>query len=119
MSTTGPHVTAPDGVRRGAVRHDPPHHLPLAAGVERARRRLLGLQRPDGHWVGELQGDTILESEYVMLMAFLGREGEEKVRKAARYILAHQGPDGGWSNYPGGPLDVSVSVKAYFALKLA
>ena len=28
-------------------------------------------------------------------------------------------PDGGWSNYPGGPVELSVSVKAYFALKLA
>jgi squalene-hopene/tetraprenyl-beta-curcumene cyclase len=86
--------------------------------VDAARRCLLGLQKPDGHWCGELQGDTILESEYVLLMAFLGREEEEVCRKAARYILAQQTPDGGWSNYPGGPVDLSVSVKAYFALKL-
>jgi squalene-hopene/tetraprenyl-beta-curcumene cyclase len=69
--------------------------------------------------VGELQGDTILESEWVLLMAFLGREGDERVRKAARYVLAQQQPGGGWSNYPGGPAELSVSVKAYFALKLA
>jgi squalene-hopene/tetraprenyl-beta-curcumene cyclase len=91
---------------------------PLAHAVERARRCLLGRQRPDGHWVGELQGDTILESEYVLLMASLGREHEDKPRKAARYILGQQQPDGGWSNYPGGPVELSVSVKAYFALKL-
>jgi squalene-hopene/tetraprenyl-beta-curcumene cyclase len=76
------------------------------------------LQRPDGHWVGELQGDTILESEYVLLMAFLGRENSDVCRKAARYILRQQMPEGGWSNYPEGPADLSVSVKAYFALKL-
>jgi squalene-hopene/tetraprenyl-beta-curcumene cyclase len=80
---------------------------------------LLSEQRPDGHWVGELQGDTILESEWILLMAFLGREGEERVRKAARYILDQVQPDGAWSNYPDGPPDVSVSTKAYFALKLA
>jgi squalene-hopene/tetraprenyl-beta-curcumene cyclase len=51
-------------------------------------------------------------------MAFLEREGEERVTKAARYLLTQQGADGGWSNYPGGPADVSASVKAYFALKL-
>jgi squalene-hopene/tetraprenyl-beta-curcumene cyclase len=90
----------------------------LRHGVERARRCLLQLQEPDGHWVGELQGDTILESEYILLMAFLGREDEEVCRKAARYIFTQQRPDGGWSNYPGGPLELSVSVKAYFALKL-
>jgi squalene-hopene/tetraprenyl-beta-curcumene cyclase len=77
------------------------------------------LQAPDGHWVGELQGDTILETEYILLMAFLGREHEPRVRKAARYVLELQLPEGGWNNYPGGPPELSVSVKAYFALKLA
>ncbi len=91
----------------------------LYAGIRRARRHLIGLQQADGHWVGELQGDTILESEYILLMAYLGREGDERVGKAARYILDHQQADGGWNNYPGGPSDLTVSVKAYFALKLA
>jgi squalene-hopene/tetraprenyl-beta-curcumene cyclase len=68
---------------------------PLQTAVERARKRLLCLQKPDGHWVGELQGDTILESEYVILMAFLGKENDEKVAKACRYILQHQLPEGG------------------------
>jgi squalene-hopene/tetraprenyl-beta-curcumene cyclase len=76
------------------------------------------MQQADGHWVGELQGDTILESEYVLLLAFLGREDDEVCRKAARYILRQQMPEGGWSNYPEGPAELSVSVKAYFALKL-
>jgi squalene-hopene/tetraprenyl-beta-curcumene cyclase len=79
----------------------------------------LSRQAFDGHWVGELQGDTILESEYILLMAFLGREGDEKVAKAAQYILRQQLPEGGWNNYPEGPVNLSVSVKAYFALKLA
>jgi squalene-hopene/tetraprenyl-beta-curcumene cyclase len=91
----------------------------LSASLDRARRRLLAMQKPDGHWCAELQGDTILESEYILLMAFLSRENEDPVRKAARYILTQERPEGGWANYPGGPLDVSVSVKAYFALKLA
>src|SRR5262245_19061396 len=91
----------------------------LATAVERARRCLLRQQHDDGHWCAELQGDTILESEYILLMAFLGREKDERVRKASRYIVTQQRPDGAWSNYPGGPVDVSVSVKAYFALKLA
>jgi squalene-hopene/tetraprenyl-beta-curcumene cyclase len=91
----------------------------LDQAVAQARQCLLALQRPDGHWCAELQGDTILESEYVMLMAFLGREHEERVVKAGRYIASQQRPDGAWSNYPGGPVDLSVSVKAYFALKIA
>src|SRR5437762_2500143 len=58
------------------------HPALLDASLGRARQRLLSLQHPDGHWCGELQGDTILESEYILLMAFLGREQDEKVRKA-------------------------------------
>jgi squalene-hopene/tetraprenyl-beta-curcumene cyclase len=91
----------------------------LRGAIDLAARGLLARQAGDGHWVGELQGDTILESEYVLLLAFLGREADPRVAKAARYLLAQQLPDGGWSNYPGGPTELSVSVKAYFALKLA
>lgn len=90
----------------------------LQSSIERSALALTRLQNDDGHWVGELQGDTILESEYIMLMAFLGREHDEKCRKAAKYILSQQLEHGAWSNYPDGPPDVSVSTKAYFALKL-
>ena len=100
-------------------RHRSSSASPLDAAIDRARRHLLGLQRPDGHWCGELEGDTILESEYILLMAFLGQEDDPNVAKAARYILTQQRPDGAWSNYPGGPVDLSVSVKAYLALKIA
>ncbi len=100
------------------VRRDPGHHSALQTAIGRARDCLLGMQAADGHWCGELQGDTILESEYILLMAFLGREQEERIVKAGRYVLTQQQPGGGWGNYPGGPPDLSVSVKAYFALKL-
>jgi squalene-hopene/tetraprenyl-beta-curcumene cyclase len=91
----------------------------LQTALARTRDHLLARQKPDGHWVGELQGDTILETEYILLLTFLGREDDERVRKAARYILQQQRADGGWSIYPGGPIEISASVKAYFALKLA
>ena len=53
-------------------------------------------------------------------MAFLGREDEEQGPQGRPlHPRAAERPDGGWSNYPGGPVDLSVSVKAYFALKLA
>jgi len=97
--------------------HRPPR-TGLDVALEKARGCLLSLQKPDGHWCGELEGDTILESEYMLLMAFLGREDEERVRKAGAYILTRERPEGGWSIYPGGPIEISASVKAYFALKL-
>ena len=94
-------------------------HSPLRAAILASRRALLDRQRDDGHWVGELQGDTILESEYLILLAFLGKHDDPCLPKLANYIRAQQQTDGGWTNYPGGPPDVSVSVKAYFALKIA
>jgi squalene-hopene/tetraprenyl-beta-curcumene cyclase len=119
-----PRALASSRAIRNGSRHDPsrldaPHVPDLQAAFDAARQCLLDAQQPDGHWVGELQGDTILESEYILLMAFLGREDESRVAKAANYLLEQQLPEGGWNNYPEGPVEVSVSVKAYFALKLA
>src|SRR6516165_11297942 len=112
-----------DEPRANRSRARPDHRVPVSSTLDhtlnRARRCLLSLQHADGHWCGELQGDTILESEYILLMAFLGREGDPKVAKAARYLLRQERPDGGWSNHPGGPVDLNVSTKAYFALKIA
>lgn len=84
----------------------------------RARKWLLAQQQADGYWVGELEGDTILESETVLLLAFLGEERSELARRCARYLLEKQLPGGGWAMYPGGGVEISGSVKAYFALKL-
>jgi len=90
----------------------------LESALERTRDWLVDHQTEEGFWVGELEGDTILESEYILLMAFLGREREANPLGCARYIQDQQLCDGGWAIYPGGPTDVSASVKAYFALKL-
>jgi squalene-hopene/tetraprenyl-beta-curcumene cyclase len=79
---------------------------------------LLKIQQEDGHWCGELEGDTILESEYILALYFMGRAEEDRVRKAANYLRNKALPGGGWANYPGGKADVSSSVKAYFVLKL-
>lgn len=90
----------------------------LKAAVGAARVHLLSLQRRDGHWCGELEADSVLESEYVILLHALGRSDGEDARRAAEEIRRRQRPDGAWSIYPGGPDDVSASVKAYLVLKL-
>ncbi len=90
----------------------------LDHALARARGNLLGLQVEDGHWRGELEADSVLESEYILLLHFLGRGGEERVQKLARRIRRLQLPDGGWAIYHGGPTEVSASVKAYFVLKM-
>ncbi len=90
----------------------------VRSAIRRVQDFLLAAQAEDGHWCAELEGDSILESEYVLLMHYLGRTDEAKVGKAAAYLRKKQMPEGGWSQYPGGPPDVSASVKAYFVLKL-
>jgi squalene-hopene/tetraprenyl-beta-curcumene cyclase len=99
---------------RWATRHEDR----VTTAFTRTRGWLLSQQTDEGYWIGELEGDTILESEYVLLMAFLGRLSDDICLRCARYIKDHQKPDGGWAIYPGGPTDISASVKAYFALKL-
>ncbi len=86
--------------------------------ITRTTRWLLDRQSADGHWRAPLEGDTILESEYLLLLAWAGRLADPRVRGAADRILALQQSSGGWAIYPGGPVDVSASVKAYLALKL-
>jgi squalene-hopene/tetraprenyl-beta-curcumene cyclase len=86
--------------------------------INRVQQYFSQIQNPDGHWCGELEGDTILESEYILTMHFIGRLASDKVRKAANYIRQKQLPEGGWAIYDGGPPEVSASAKAYFVLKL-
>ena len=91
---------------------------PLQTAVSRTCDYLTGQQHPGGYWVAELEGDTILESEYICLLAFLGQGQSETAQLCANYILKQQMPEGGWSLYPGGPIEISASVKAYLTLKI-
>jgi squalene-hopene/tetraprenyl-beta-curcumene cyclase len=86
--------------------------------IARTRQWLLHQQNDDGCWCAELQGDTILESETILLLAFLEIENSQLAKEAAAYLVQHQLADGGWAMYPGGEMEISGSVKAYFALKL-
>jgi squalene-hopene/tetraprenyl-beta-curcumene cyclase len=90
----------------------------LDTAISRATESLIAKQAPGGWWVGELQGDSILESEYILLKWILSQETDPDLIKVANYLRQLQNPDGGWSQYPGGPPDISGCVKAYFALKL-
>ena len=86
--------------------------------IQRTASWLRSQQAPDGHWRAPLEGDSILESEYLLLLAWAGRLDDPRARGAGRRILTQQLPGGGWAIYPGGPIDISASVKAYLALKL-
>ncbi len=88
--------------------------------IDRAVNALVDLQNHDGHWVGELEGDTILSSEYILCLYFMGWEERDKkeIEQCLNFLRRQQNDEGGFSLYPGGPSDVSASVKAYFVLKL-
>ena len=91
---------------------------PVRRAIIRTRQWLLDQQDSDGSWCAELEGATILESETILLWAFLGCQHAEQAQRAAKYLVERQLPEGGWEMYPGGGLEISGSVKAYFALKL-
>jgi len=91
----------------------------VTAAIDGARTWLFSRQHEDGYWCGELEADTTLESDYILVHTLLGTGNQERLRKCANYILRHQNEDGGWPIYNGGPSNISASVKAYFSLKLA
>ncbi len=86
--------------------------------IDDARQAFKALQHEDGRWVFELEADTTIPSEYIFLNHFLGELEPEREAGLARYIRNLQAEHGGWPLYYGGDLDLSSSVKAYFALKL-
>ncbi|HXG24585.1 MAG TPA: prenyltransferase/squalene oxidase repeat-containing protein, partial [Chthonomonadales bacterium] len=91
--------------------HHPSHSevaskIAVEEAIARARDWLLAMQHEDGHWVGELEGDTILETEYVLLLQFLGNPDRDKLRKLCNYVIRRwQNEEGGIPIYPGGPSD--------------
>ncbi len=91
----------------------------VSAAVAAAKKFLFSQQHEEGYWCGELEADTTLESDYILLHTLLGTGNPERFQKAANWILRHQNEDGGWSIYAAGPSNISASVKAYFGLKLA
>jgi len=92
----------------------------VAAAIDASRRYLFSIQDQDeGYWCGELGADTTLVSDYILLHRLLGTEDPVRTQKCATEILNRQNKDGGWPIYNDGPSNISASVKAYFALKMA
>jgi squalene-hopene/tetraprenyl-beta-curcumene cyclase len=91
----------------------------LDAALQRGIEALLARQDPAGFWVYELEADATITSEYVLLRRWLGIADPAQETKAARHLLSIQLPDGGWPIYANGPANISATVKAYFALKMA
>lgn len=93
----------------------------LDDAIGRAQERLAAEQQPDGHYVYELEADATIPAEYVLLEHFLDRIDPELEARIGVYLRAIQGNSpqnpGGWPLFHDGAMDISASVKAYFALK--
>ena len=91
----------------------------LIAAIDAARANILAQQRADGCWQYQLEADCTIPAEYILMLHYLGESDRLLESRLAEYLRTHQSRDGGWPLYPGGALDVSCSVKCYYALKLA
>ncbi len=90
----------------------------LHESIRRARDRFLNIQSDKGFWVFDLEADTTIPSEYILLQRFLGRELPVDLKaRFANYLRNRQLDSGGWPLYYEGEGNISTSVKAYFALK--
>jgi squalene-hopene/tetraprenyl-beta-curcumene cyclase len=92
---------------------------PVDRSIDAATQALLALQRPDGHWVFELEADATIPAEYVLLRHYLAEPVDAVLEgKIAVYLRRIQGEHGGWPLFRDGAFDMSATVKAYFALKM-
>ena len=105
---TGPEVT--HGGRAGTS---------AAEALHRACRALTDSQHPDGWWKGELETNVTMEAEDLLLREFLGIRTDGQTSRTAQWIRSQQRDDGTWATFYGGPGDLSTTVEAYVALRLA
>lgn len=87
--------------------------------LDRAVSHLTALQQPAGWWQGELETNVTMDAEDLLLREFLGIRTAEETEAAARWIRSVQRADGTWANFRGGDGDLSTTVEAYVALRLA
>jgi squalene-hopene/tetraprenyl-beta-curcumene cyclase len=97
------------GVPRGAA----------AETLERAVQRLLSAQDDAGWWKGELETNATMDAEDMLLREFLGVRDAQVTARTAERIRSQQRSDGTWSNFHDGPADLSTTIEAYVALRLA
>jgi squalene-hopene/tetraprenyl-beta-curcumene cyclase len=87
--------------------------------IDRGVQRLLALQRPDGIWVGELESNVTMTAQHLFWNHFLGLRTPDLDRRIANELMARMRDDGTWSIWFEGPADLSTSVEAYVALRMA
>src|ERR1700761_8067839 len=101
------------------AQHRPDLDDTVAAAVKRARDHLIERQADAGWWKGELRTNVTMDAEDLLLRQFLGILDPNDLEQAARWIRSQQRDDGTWANFYGGPADLSTTIEAYAALRLA
>ncbi|MCU1628357.1 MAG: squalene-hopene cyclase [Pseudonocardia sp.] len=89
------------------------------AALDAAVGYLCSIQHPKGWWQGELETNVTMDAEDLLMREFLGIRTPEDTEQAARWIRAQQREDGSWATFKGGPGDLSTTVEAWVALRLA
>ncbi|MEV7383364.1 squalene--hopene cyclase [Streptomyces lydicus] len=110
-------TTEPTDSLRTAVLDDTAESARRAAA--RATDYLLSLQDPAGWWKGDLETNVTMDAEDLLLRQFLGIQDPRTTEAAGRHIRGEQRPDGTWATFYGGPGELSATVEAYVALRLA
>ena len=90
-----------------------------ATALERSVEHLLDLQHEAGYWKGELETNVTIDAEDLFLRHYLGILDEQTARPTARWIRSKQRDDGSFATFFGGPADVSTTLEAYVALRVA
>src|ERR1051326_7022435 len=90
-----------------------------AVSLKAAADHLLGLQDAEGWWKGELETNVTMDAEDLLLREFLGIREAGPTERSAAWIRSQQNADGSWSNFRGGPGDLSTTIEAYVALRVA
>ncbi len=90
-----------------------------AQAISRATQYLLVTQHARGYWHAPLEANVTMEAEYIFFNRLLGRTKPDLDRRMAERLVALQQAEGSWPIYAGGPGNVSTTIEAYFALRLA
>jgi len=94
-------------------------HNEAEVALKLACEHLLSLQDEAGWWQGELQTNVTMDAEDMLLREFLGVRSAAETERSAAWIRSQQRADGTWTNFYGGPGDLSTTIEAYWALRLA
>ncbi|WP_327233423.1 squalene--hopene cyclase [Streptomyces sp. NBC_01317] len=113
---------------RAAAASEPTDTTTAAAGdllvaarraTARSVEHLLGQQDAQGWWKGDLETNVTMDAEDLLLRQFLGVQDPRTTEAAGLFIRGQQRADGTWATFYGGPPELSATIEAYVALRLA